>query len=187
MQGVLQPKEMAHQAIRAVVQGAETVIDATLGNGHDAKFLAELVGKDGLVIGFDVQQQAIENSTKRLSEAGLGQFEFHRVGHEKMATKVDSEVAAVMFNLGYLPAGDHTVITQIDTSVAAVEAATRLLRIGGVITVMCYIGHEGGEEEANAIVEFVATLRRQDWRVVKYGFLNAPNQPPFLIMIGRVH
>jgi hypothetical protein len=41
-----------------IFQPGETVVDATLGNEHDT-ILSELVGKTGMVFGFDVQFQAL--------------------------------------------------------------------------------------------------------------------------------
>ena len=41
-----------------VVRAGDTVIDATLGNGHDTLELARLVGPNGLVHGFDIQEKA---------------------------------------------------------------------------------------------------------------------------------
>ncbi len=36
----------------------DIVIDATMGNGHDTQFLAELVGENGHVYAFDIQESA---------------------------------------------------------------------------------------------------------------------------------
>ena len=49
---------------RAVAPG-DTVVDATMGNGHDTLFLCELVGEEGRVYAFDVQAQAVKNTKKR--------------------------------------------------------------------------------------------------------------------------
>lgn len=36
----------------------DIVVDATMGNGHDTQFLAELVGENGHVYAFDIQESA---------------------------------------------------------------------------------------------------------------------------------
>jgi len=174
---------MAQMMVRDVVCVGDVVVDATLGNGHDALFLAGLVGDDGRVLGFDVQEAAVESSGKRLLGGGVDEdrFEFRCVGHERMREFVDGGVKAVMFNLGYLPSADKSVITQVGTTLEALEVASSLLEKGGVMTVMCYPGHEGGDVEAEAVVEWAKKLERKEWRVVRYGFLNAPNDPPFLV------
>jgi len=82
--------------------------------------------------------------------------------HAKMLSEVPQEhhgqITAVMFNLGYLPGGDKEWITRPEQSVPAIQAATQLLRIGGICTVMAYVGHQGGLEEFHAIRQFLRGL-----------------------------
>ena len=47
-----------------------TLCDFTMGNGHDTEYLCRL-SRGGKVYAFDIQQQAVENTRKRLEEAGL--------------------------------------------------------------------------------------------------------------------
>lgn len=49
----------------------------------------------------------------------------------------------VCFNLGFLPGGDRSIISQPATSVAAVKAAMNILEPGGIISVLAYVGHPG--------------------------------------------
>ena len=62
---------LSHDVLKEAVQKGDTVIDATMGNGHDTLFLCELVGEEGKVIAFDVQAQAVESTRQRLSENGM--------------------------------------------------------------------------------------------------------------------
>ncbi|WP_235597825.1 methyltransferase domain-containing protein, partial [Geobacillus stearothermophilus] len=55
---------------QAVNEG-DIAVDATVGNGHDTVFLAELVGERGHVFGFDIQAEAIATARARLAEHGL--------------------------------------------------------------------------------------------------------------------
>jgi len=180
------PLEMAKLCISRAVNQGDIVIDATLGNGHDALFLAKLVGDQGKVIGFDIQQIAVDSASQRLANSGLNNYEFHCKGHQHIAQEVDESVSAVMFNLGYLPSADKSVISQKETTLIALEAAMDLLKPSGVISIMCYPGHQGGEEEAYAVLEFTSKLERKLWRSVKYGFTNAPNNPAFLILLQKM-
>ena len=43
---------LSHDVLKEAVQKGDTVIDATMGNGHDTLFLCELVGEEGQVIAF---------------------------------------------------------------------------------------------------------------------------------------
>ena len=49
----------------------------------------------------------------------------------------------VCFNLGYLPQTDHTVKTEVDTTLRALQAAMETVMVGGLVTVMVYVGHSG--------------------------------------------
>ena len=40
----------------------------------------------------------------------------------------------------------------------ALRGVLALLRPGGVVTVLCYRGHDGGPEEAAAVAEFLSDL-----------------------------
>ena len=57
-----------------------------------------------------------------------------------------------MFNLGYLPGGDHAIVTKPESTVSAIVQTYRLLRMGGLISVLCYRGHVGGMEESLAVI-----------------------------------
>lgn len=179
---------MAQQMIMAVVRSGDRVVDATLGNGHDTLLLARAVGDSGEVIGFDVQSEAVASTRKSLAEAGLlhAGVALHCCGHEQMEQLVASPVKAVMFNLGYLPKADKAVITTVETTLPALKQACGLLLPGGVMTIMCYPGHEGGDIEAREVVAWAQGLPRHEWRVVRYGMVNAPNDPPFLIAVEKM-
>ena len=49
----------------------------------------------------------------------------------------------VCFNLGFLPGGERSLVTQPDTTLAALQAALRILEPQGLISVLCYVGHPG--------------------------------------------
>jgi SAM-dependent methyltransferase len=150
----------AHELVRAVVRPGETVIDATVGNGRDTLFLAQCVGPRGRVIGFDVQPEALARARERLLAAGVGEDRLTLLacGHEVMGRHVDAPVGAVMFNLGYLPGGDHGLITRPETTVAALHWAAGSLRKGGVLSIVCYPGHPGGRDEVLAVNKCLESL-----------------------------
>jgi predicted methyltransferase len=145
--------ERAHAAVRAALAPGEIAIDATAGNGHDTRFLSELVGPTGGVFAFDVQPEALAHTAASLPDAT--NVTLLALDHAEMRRAVPPEhygrVGAVMFNLGYLPGGDHSVTTRTDSTLAAIRAALELLRPGSVLTVVAYTGHPGGSEEAAAV------------------------------------
>ncbi|NJK92240.1 MAG: SAM-dependent methyltransferase, partial [Blastochloris sp.] len=79
-------------------------------------------------------------------------------GHEDLAMRIPApwvgRVGAVMFNLGYLPKGDHGWVTRAETTLPALEAACGVLRPGGILSVMLYHGHPGGREEMEAVLDW---------------------------------
>lgn len=182
--------DYAHVLAARALDPGGMAIDATVGNGHDTVFLAEEVGRQGTVVGFDVQAKALERTEQRIEEQSL-EAEIHllRAGHEDMGAHVPErargEVSAVMFNLGYLPGGDHSLTTQPETTRTALEAAIAYLKPGGVITVVQYTGHEGGAKEAKAVSEWASGLSQDMFQVLAYQFLNHRNDPPRLLAIEK--
>ncbi len=154
--------ELAHAAVSGCLRPGEWAVDATVGNGHDTLFLAAAVGEAGHVWGFDLQAQALANTGQRLAEAGLdAQVTLLATGHERMAECLPGQrgaIRAVMFNLGYLPGSDKHCTTRPATTRRALDAACDLLMPGGVITVIAYTGHPGGEEEAESVLTWSAAL-----------------------------
>ena len=119
---------LAADVLARALRPGDRAVDATMGNGHDTAFLCELVGESGHVYAFDVQQDAVANTRERLSQSGLlGRASLFCLGHERMAEQVAGPVSAVVFNLGWLPGGDHSVTTRWETTKAAVESALELL------------------------------------------------------------
>lgn len=74
------------ELLERACQKGDIVIDATMGNGHDTRYLADLVGRDGQVFAFDVQKEAIEQTSKRLGEHYPNVHLIHD-GHEQLAER----------------------------------------------------------------------------------------------------
>ena len=179
-------RHLAADYIRRSVREGDTVVDATMGNGGDTLFLAQLVGKSGCVYGFDVQEQALQNTRKKLAEAGEGeQCELLLCGHEHMAQHVARAPQAVMFNLGWLPGAQHAVTTRVETTLRAVAAAAELVQEGGIVSVCIYPGHEEGARELGALLAWAAALDVRRYNVLHHHFLCAPAHTPQLILIFK--
>lgn len=176
--------QTAHARVRSAVEAGDTVLDATLGNGHDTLFLAECVGPDGLVIGFDIQPAALDASRERLLAAGVDAscFRLHLQSHAKLAERVDGSLSAVMFNLGYLPGADKSLITHEATTLTALDAAVGCLCAGGLLSVMCYPGHPGGEREAEQVRDWFAGRSEEFDSLQWVRRSGARAQSPFLLI-----
>lgn len=176
------PLELAHDFLAEIISKEDIVVDATMGNGHDTLFLAKLAKQ---VYAFDIQEQALEKTNQRLQEAGLTNVKLLLQGHETVDQFV-TEVKAAIFNLGYLPSADKNIITKPQTTIEALEKLCRMLIKGGRIAVMIYYGHEGGDIERDAVMDFVSQLPQQEYTATIYRTLNQINNPPFLVMIEKL-
>jgi predicted methyltransferase len=177
------PTLLAQLILRDAIREGDTVIDATAGHGHDTVFLAECAGAGGRVLAFDLQESAIRSARAHVTTAGFAsRVEFHQTSHARMAECAAADsVSAVMFNLGYLPGGDHDLTTRAPETLTALAAAAGLLKSGGVLTVVCYPGHPAGAAEAVAVEALLADLTKIGWRVAKYAMLGTLRPAPFLL------
>lgn len=182
------PTALVQDILRPWIREGDLVIDATAGNGHDTLFLAECVGATGRVLAFDVQEAAIRSSKARLEAAAFSQrAEFFQESHRGMENHADAaSVSVVMFNLGYLPGQNHELTTEFNETLAALEVATRLLRPGGILSVICYPGHEAGATEAEGVENWLKSMTFKGWRVAKYGSIGTKKPAPFLL-IGQAN
>lgn len=179
--------QYAQTLLKMSVSEGDIAVDATAGNGYDTLFLANLVGDDGYVYAFDVQKEAVDATLHRLLDNALE----HRAivlkdGHENVEKYVHKPVAAAIFNLGYLPGSNHEIVTQPNTTIQAIESLLKLLKIGGIIVLVVYHGHEGGKEERDEVIQFVSELPQKHVHVLRYEFINQKNDPPFIIALEKV-
>ncbi|BAP85362.1 SAM-dependent methyltransferase [Paucilactobacillus hokkaidonensis JCM 18461] len=178
--------EFSHTILKDNITAGETVIDATVGNGNDTIFLASLVGKTGRVYGFDIQQTAIDTTQQQLLLTGLqAQTTLICDGHENISKYVTNQIGGAIFNLGYLPGGDKTVITHGKTTIQAIKTLLPLLRRGATICIVIYYGHPGGNNERQSVEQFATKLDQKIFNVLEYQFINQVNTPPRLVVIQK--
>ncbi|BBH24815.1 SAM-dependent methyltransferase [Paenibacillus baekrokdamisoli] len=213
--GFLSVLSMAHKLIKERVQPGDTVVDATCGNGVDAQFLAELVGSRGTLYAFDIQEQALTRTAERLNaslpvqavehasqaegpapsransmkEYPLPKLHLVLDSHEVMANHIavnsQGQIAAIMFNLGYLPGADPSIITLTEPTLIALQSAIMLLRKGGILTIVLYPGHSGGDAETIAVEQWAANLPQQIGQAVVYKRIQR-SDAPFLVAIEKL-
>lgn len=179
--------EYCHRFLSEYISEGDICIDGTAGNGNDTEFLCRLVGEAGKVYAFDIQEQAIANTREKLAGAGLlDRAEMICDGHERMEQYVTGEVTAVVFNLGYLPGGDHAFATRAETSLEAVKAGMRLLKPGGVISLCIYSGGDTGYEERDVLLGWLKDVDPKKWLVIVNNYYNRRNDPPLPVFILRL-
>lgn len=177
---------LAKDFLDELIQPGDAVVDATMGNGHDTLYLAQKVGEKGRVWAFDVQQAALDATAKRLADNGCAErVRLILDSHANMAAYVDEPPAAILFNLGWLPTGDHSVTTRVDSTIEAVRAAMELVRPGGVVSVCIYPGHDEGAREKLALREFLAGADIHRFNVLWCEFANQREDSPKLALIQK--
>jgi 16S rRNA C1402 N4-methylase RsmH len=181
------PTSLAWALLREVIREGDLVIDATAGNGHDTVFLAECVGTGGRVLAFDIQKPAIEATRARVDEAGCGsQVTIQECSHGRILEFAEpASVAAIMFNLGYLPGEDHGTTTRLEETIQALEASSVVLAPCGALSVICYPGHEAGATEAEAVESWLTAKTTDHWRLAKYSICGTLRPAPFLLVARK--
>ena len=175
------------KVISESVNEGDICIDATAGRGNDTLLLAQLVGDSGHVTAFDIQQAAVDSTRTLLEQNGVS----HRAdvllkSHSEMDSLFEEgTVSCITFNFGWLPGGDHNIFTNKHTSVEAIEKGLRLLKSGGIMTLIIYYGRETGFEERDALLEFLPTIDNKKYTVVEMPFINRTNCPPIPVVIFK--
>ena len=177
----------AHQLIRRHFQseGAElrTALDATCGNGYDTEFLCSLGFKS--VFAFDVQSQAMSATKQRLESAGFNNYTLLLQSHADLDSFIHSKLDCAMFNFGYLPRGDKSITTQSESSLVAIKKTVGLLAQNGILSALCYPGHEQGYKETNALVDYFHSLPTE-FKLKEVRSVGATDRTPLLLMLTKI-
>lgn len=168
---ITQITELAKLILKEYITVGDIVVDATLGNGNDAIFLAEKVGSCGQVYAFDVDEGAIEYCSSKFIDE-YPQINIIHDSHENIDNYVKESISAAVFNLGYLPGGDHSIFTQSDVTLIAIGKVLNLLKPSGILSVATYVEHDD-YKEFNQVRAFMKALNSKDYKVI---YMNPENQ-----------
>ena len=178
--------ELAMSVTLTYIRPGDTVVDATCGAGHDTVALVHAVGDEGVVYAFDIQKTATLLTEARLLQHDITNVRLKMQSFVSMDEYVpENGAAAVVFNLGYLPGGDHSITTTAGTTLKGIECALRIIKPGGIVTVVMYDGHEKGSEEKKAILEWAEKLDQSTYHVAYVSLLNQKNNPPEIVWITK--
>ncbi len=170
---------------QAINEG-DSAVDATVGNGLDTVFLANLVGETGHVFGFDIQKEAVEQTKKKLQEQQLlERTTLIHGSHATISEHCHEKIAGAIFNLGYLPNGDKSIVTKPASTISAIEQLFSLLKPEGIIVLVIYHGHPEGIIERDELIRYTETIDQNLAYVLRYQFVNQVNSPPFIIAIEK--
>lgn len=178
--------QLVHDVLAHALPKGGTAIDATAGRGYDAAFLCRIVGEEGRVLAFDIQSEAISSTKALLAKEGLCATVIQD-SHANMACYAEQEsVDCIVFNLGYLPKGDHSIYTRFSSTQAAITAGLSLLKKGGLMCISIYYGGDSGYEEKEALVPFLQGLDDSRYQVLTVEFSNWTKDPPIPVFIRKL-
>lgn len=182
--------KFASTLVKLTTKEGDIVVDATVGNGKDTLFLAQLVKTKGRVYGFDIQHQAIENTHKLLTDHFIDNVFLNEIGHEHILDSIPKkhhkQISCAIFNLGYLPHGDHRITTTYETTIEAIKQLLMILKVSGIIVLVVYPGHPEGKKEKDELIKFVSNLNQKEVQVLEYRFMNQINDAPFIIALEKL-
>lgn len=174
--------DAAKSFLNGKIKDGDTLVDFTMGNGHDTAYLCSLV-PNGKVYAFDIQKEALCNTAKLLKEKGYNNAELILDSHENIAKYVD-HFKCGMFNLGYRPGGDKKVTTLTESTIKAVTDGIELMEKGGVLVISVYPGHAEGANEGRALNELLSKYDKVYYSVVQYRMINSPDSP-FILAVEK--
>ena len=178
---------LARDALERAVQAGDTVVDATMGNGHDTLFLAQQAGHDGHVFAIDIQESALASTRKLLEEHGVAdRVTLLCASHANLEALVPAPVSAVVFNLGWLPGASHEITTLCPSTEKAVRGALGILRPGGILTVCVYPGHAEGARELEMLASVFSALSNRSFNVLRQSFPNAGEGAPECFIVQKL-
>ncbi len=183
-----QATELCRRVMEEHVKEGAFCIDATMGNGHDTLYLCRLAGERGRVLAFDIQEEALARTRERLEKnLPYRNYELILDSHSHMERYAGAGSAdCIVFNLGYLPAGDHGIATKPGTTIKALEQALLLLRPGGVLSLCIYSGGDSGFEERDAVLAWLRSLDAGSCLALVTEYYNRPNDPPIPALVIRL-
>lgn len=173
-------KEAINEQVAATGDRNTTVVavDCTAGNGHDTLYLAQLLANATNITPklyfIDINPAAIVRTQELLVNNKQNLFKCIGIAgsHETFPNDIQLDSVDIMcYNLGYMPGNiddyedGNRMCTKSSSTVKSINNGLKLLKKGGLMTIIAYRGHEIGKEEK---IEVSKTVRRLDptkWRV----------------------
>ena len=177
--------EIANVFIKEGIKEGDTCLDLTMGNGNDTCLLAKLVGENGKVFSFDVQDLAIKNTKKLLKEKDIKNVTLIQDTHSNVRKYVNENIKAAVYNLGFLPKSDKEVVTNADEVLSSLGDVLDMLEVGGFVTICSYLAHDGGKEEYTAIKMFLSDLDKSKYDIIHIAHFLRKSTSPKLIIIEK--
>lgn len=162
-----------HKYLKGLITKDSIALDATIGNGNDTLFLCKHCKT---VYGFDIQNQALINTSKRL--ANFDNFQLFNDNFINQKQYIFSQLDIVIYNLGFLPNSNNPTTTTAKDFILALNESYQLLKNNGYLIISFYFHKEG----FNEYYLFLKHLKDYNLKVIEtyqdYGF----NKPKVFIL-----
>ncbi|MCB1110997.1 MAG: rRNA methyltransferase [Chlamydiia bacterium] len=168
---------LAHQIWKTHLKPGDLAIDATCGNGYDTEALAKL--NLGHLFVFDIQEAALKATQNRVGK--IKNISYYLECHS-LFSPIQEPVALIVYNLGYLPGGDKSLTTKVQTTLLSFEKGLKLLQPGGLLSCMLYPGHPEGLKEKSTLLGWAAALDPKKFQVSHHEALNRSRAPSLLLI-----
>ena len=165
-----------HQLIQSLLTRDMTVCDMTCGHGFDTEFIAPKVKH---VYSFDIQEEALASAKQRLHTLDNVTFVHDSFVH---VTQYVKDVSLFIFNLGYLPQSDKTVMTTRDQTIQVLNTIKDQYSKASIV-LMSYIGHDEGKIEYAGIQDWI--LKQTSYKVIQSTLLHHDNAPVMFWMYPK--
>ncbi|QVL55014.1 MAG: class I SAM-dependent methyltransferase [Simkaniaceae bacterium] len=169
--------KLAHQVWKDHLKPGNSAIDATCGNGYDTDVLARFDLAHLYV--FDIQKKALNSTKSRVGENK--NISYHLECHSTFSS-VKGSVDLIVYNLGYLPGGNKSLTTNVQTTIKSIETGTLLLNPGGLISCMLYPGHPEGAREESALLDLTANFSSKKFQISHHRSVNRSRAPSLLLI-----
>ncbi len=166
--------KLAHRII-SEKHHVKVSVDMTMGHGHDTLFLARMSDH---TYAFDIQSVAINNTRSLLENNHQINVTLINDSHENILKYIKEKIDAAIYNLGYLPASDKTVMTNSTSTVNSFNHLLSLLAEEGIIVIVLY---PHNPEEIAAVIEYTSKLG-PCYDCMEHKILNK-GSAPFIITI----
>lgn len=181
------PTKMAQYLLQFKLPFAKFIVDATTGNGKDTLFLAKNSSHHAEILAVDIQMEAIYKAKALLGKEGCQEkVLFIHDDHSNIEKYISSSIDIAVFNLGYLPGGNHSVSTVEKSTMIALRCVVKHLSVGGLVTVIAYPGHAQGELECHTLRSYLTQLPSAVYNIGEWKLLNHSTKAPILYVIEKI-
>ncbi len=178
--------EVSHLFLNSFVKEGMIFLDLTCGNGNDTLHIGKLLKGRGRVYAFDIQEKAIKNTKKLLEDNDIKNYTLVLDSHRNVDKYIDFLIDGAVYNLGYLPGGDKSIVTMGKEVISSLDYIGGVLKKGAIIILCCYLSHEGGMREYEEILSYITTLENKEYNIIDISYILRKKDSPRVIVIEKL-